>query len=188
MGLTIEIAIAGGLFAVLAFVHFFVDWIFQSHSEAMVKHNRPWIRAKHCAIYTLGFAPLFWAFGLYWWEWLVAVNILFWSHFYEDTYTPVFLWAKYIRKPPEMTEPWKETYARTDGTVAVRVHAPDAERGFVEWVQTPMGKILMIAIDQIIHLAFLFPIVWLVIHHHHHFQSDNFFLWHSIGDFVSHIK
>ena len=170
MGLTIEIAIAGGLFAVLAFVHFFVDWIFQSHSEAMVKHNRPWIRAKHCAIYTLGFAPLFWAFGLYWWEWLVAANILFWSHFYEDTYTPVFLWAKYIRKPPEMTNPRKADMVlqeQEDGSFKPHqaVLPPDPKAGFVEFIQTPMGKILMIAIDQIIHNAFLIPIAWMMMHH-----------------------
>jgi hypothetical protein len=86
-----------------------------------------------------------------------------------------------------MTEPWKETYTRTDGSIAVKVHAPDPKRGFGEFVQTPIGKILMIAIDQIIHLAFLFPIVWMVIHHHHHFSSVEF-VWHSLGDFISHIK
>lgn len=100
MNLVYEIALAGGLFAILALVHFVVDWVFQSHSEAMVKHNNPKVRAKHCAIYTLGFLPLFYLFGFEWWEWLIGANVLFWSHFVEDTYVPVFLWAKYIRRPP----------------------------------------------------------------------------------------
>lgn len=53
-----KIALIGGLFAVFVFNHFFIDWIFQSHSEAMVKHNHHWIRAKHCLIYTIGFFPI----------------------------------------------------------------------------------------------------------------------------------
>lgn len=165
MDLVSKIGLAGGLFAIFAFVHFFVDWIFQSHAEAMVKHNTPSIRAKHCFIYTLGFAPLMYFLGFSAWEWFFGVNILFWSHFFEDTYVPVYLWAKYIRKPPEMIEPWKESYTRVDGTVAVKVHPPDPKRGFGEFVQTTLGKILMIAIDQIIHLAFLFPLVWMVVRH-----------------------
>lgn len=165
MDLVTKIALGGGLFAVFAFVHFFVDWIFQSHAEAMVKHNNPKIRAKHCLIYTLGFVPLMWALGFTNWEWVFGLNILFWSHFCEDTYLPVYLWAKHIRKPPEMIEPWKETYMRPNGEMAFKVHPADPKRGFVEFVQTPLGKILMIAIDQIIHLSFLFPLVWMVMRH-----------------------
>jgi hypothetical protein len=155
------IAIMGGLFAVLAFIHFFVDWIFQSHSEAMVKHNNPKIRAKHCLIYTLGFVPLLALVGFSFYEWLIALNILFWSHFCEDTYLPVYYWAKWIRRPPEMTQPRKRT--EVDGYVTIL--PPDPKAGFVEFVQTPLGKILMIAIDQIIHLAFLFPIAWMILMH-----------------------
>lgn len=155
------IALLGGLFAVLAFIHFAVDWIFQSHAEAMVKHNNWKVRAKHCAIYTAGFVPLFLLAGFSLWEWLIALNILFWSHFCEDTYLPVYLWAKWIRRPPEMTEPRKSV--GVDGYVTVL--PPDPKAGFVEFVQTPLGKILMIAIDQIIHLAFLFPIAWMLLGH-----------------------
>src|SRR5574338_119619 len=158
----IMLALAGGLFAVLAMIHFFVDWIFQSHSEAMVKHNNPKIRAKHCLIYTLGFVPIMWVFNFSPIEWLIGLNLLFWSHFAEDTYLPVYLWAKYIRKPPEMTEPRKHVNG-LDGYVSIL--PPDPKAGFVEFVQTPMGKILMIAIDQIIHIAFLFPIAWMMMTH-----------------------
>ncbi len=157
----LEIALAGGLFSILVFIHFFVDWIFQSHAEAMVKHNNPKIRAKHCLIYTIGFVPFMALFHLSWVEWLFALNLLFWSHFCEDTYIPVYLWAKYVRRPPEMIEPRKQT--GLDGYVSVL--PPDPKAGFVEFIQTPMGKILMIAIDQIIHIAFLLPITWILMSH-----------------------
>lgn len=159
--LLLQIALIGGLFAVLGFIHFFVDWIFQSHAEAMVKHNNPKIRAKHCLIYTIGFVPLFCFCGFSVLEWMIATNILFWSHFTEDTYVPVYLWAKYIRRPPEMTEPRKQV--GVDGYVSIL--PPDPKAGFVDFIQTAMGKILMIAIDQIIHLAFLFPIAWMILQH-----------------------
>jgi hypothetical protein len=163
MHLIVLLALAGGLFAILTFIHFFVDWIFQSHAEAMVKHNNPKVRAKHCAIYTAGFVPILWFFlvcgALTPVQFWLSVAILFVSHFCEDTYIPVFLWAKYIRKPPEMTEPIK--YWDNDKHGFITEVNPKV--GFVSFVQTPMGKILMITIDQIIHLAFLFPIVWMVI-------------------------
>ncbi len=135
------LGIFGGLFALLTLVHFIVYWLFQSHAEAMVKHNNPKVRAKHCLIYTLGFVPLLYFFDYTWVEWAIALNILFWSHFVEDTYIPVFLWAKHIRKPPEM--------------------AADPKKGFIEFVSTPLGKILMIAVDQIIHLSFLIPLAYM---------------------------
>lgn len=161
----LKLALAGGLFSILVFIHFFVDWVFQSHAEAMVKHNNPWIRAKHCAIYTLGFIPIMYVCHFTLLEYILSSSILFGSHFIEDTYVPVLLWAKYIRKPPEMTEPWKETYIRADGSLAVKVHPPNVEHGFIEFIKTPLGKILMITIDQIIHIIFLWPVVWLMLRH-----------------------
>lgn len=162
MDITTKLGIAGGLFALLSFVHFFVDWVFQSHAEAMVKHNNPLIRAKHCLIYTAGFAPVLCVLGFSFWELLISLNILFWSHFVEDTYIPVYLWAKFIRKPPEMFKP-STTTDITDGYI--HVSPPDPKKGFGEFVQTPLGKILMIAIDQIVHLAFLWPIVYIAVRH-----------------------
>jgi hypothetical protein len=156
-------ATMGGLFAIFTFVHFFVDFILQTHAEAMAKHNNAIVRARHCLIYTVGFIPLILVLKFTAIEFTIALNILFWSHFIEDTYYPVFLWAKYVRRPPEMVEPWKETYLRIDGVEAIKVHPPDAKRGFIEFVNTPLGKILMIAVDQIIHLSFLFPLVWMAI-------------------------
>lgn len=157
----VSLGIFGGLLAILTFIHFFTDWIFQSHSETMVKHNNPKIRAKHCLIYTAGFVPFFLVCQFSWAEWLVALNILFWSHFYLDTYHGVFLWAKYIRRPPEMTEPRK--HVGVDGYTFVL--PPDPKAGFVDFVQTTLGKILLIAIDQISHITFLIPIAWMIMKH-----------------------
>ncbi len=175
------LGVAGGLFALLALVHFVVDWIFQTHSEAMVKHNNPKVRAKHCLIYTIGFIPLLYFFEYSWLQWLIALNVLFWSHFVEDTYMPVYLWARYIRKPPEMFSPALENSClqynydavyrgRGDAREAqvldelrLQKEAKDsfAKKGFIDFVQTPLGKILMIAVDQIIHLSFLLPLVYM---------------------------
>lgn len=129
------LAQVGGVFAVLSFVHFFVDWIFQSHAEAMQKHKNAVIRAKHCLIYATGFVPVFVWLKLSWAHGALLFAVLFLSHFVEDTYLPVFLWAKYVRKPDEMKS--------------------DDLAGFVAFSSTPLGKILLIAVDQIIHLAFV---------------------------------
>jgi len=139
------IALAGGLFAIFTFIHFFVDWICQTHAEAMAKHNNALVRARHCLIYTLGFVPIMFVLGFNFWSWIIGLNVLFWSHFIEDTYMPVFFWAKYIRKPAEMIPP------------------NDPKEGFIKFISTPLGKILMIAVDQIIHLSFLWVLVWLAI-------------------------
>lgn len=149
MAFVVLLALAGGLFAILTFIHFAVDWVFQTHAEAMAKHNNAKVRARHCLIYTLGFVPLLaiftWLDVLTLLQFVACILILFVSHFIEDTYLPVYLWAKYIRRPDEMRS------------------NPNPKAGFIAFVGTPLGKILMIAIDQIIHLAFLFPIVWMVL-------------------------
>lgn len=153
-----QLSLMGGIFAILTFIHFAVDWLFQSHSEAMIKHLNSKVRAKHCLIYTAGFIPLLAFCHLDWQDWFLSLNILFWSHFYLDTYHLVFLWAKYIRRPLEMTK-LREKMG-VDGHITLL--PPDAKIGFVEFVQTALGKILMITIDQISHLSFLLPIAWMI--------------------------
>ena len=142
------LGIAGGLFALLTFVHFGVDWLFQSHAEAMKKHNHPWTRAHHCAVYTLGFMPAMMLLELSQPEILLGAGILFFSHFVEDTYIPVFLWAKYIRRPP--------------GFASGNTKEQD-DKAFMQFIDTTLGKILMITVDQIIHLIFLWPIVYMAL-------------------------
>lgn len=135
------LAKAGGIFAVLVFIHFFIDFIFQSHDEAMVKHSSLKIRARHCAVYTTGFFPILILLELNPVRFLIATVILFISHMIEDSYYPVYLWAKFFRRPPEMdTNPTE---------------------GFILFIQTTLGKILIMVIDQVIHLTFLWAIVLL---------------------------
>lgn len=138
-------ATAGGLFALFTFVHFVIDWVFQTHYEAMRKHNHPWIRARHCLIYTSPFIPLLLVLNVNAFWVVVCALVLFLSHFVEDTYIPVYLWAKYIRRVPEIRNAFdsKEFFRRV-------------------FVNDPLGKILMIAIDQIIHLLFLWVVVIIV--------------------------
>lgn len=163
MDFVLWLALGGGLFAILVFIHFFVDWVFQSHAEAMAKHNNAGVRFRHCLIYTMGFLPIImffmWARVLGPAQYWVCLLILFVSHFIEDTYLPVYWWAKHIRRPPEMTQPIEYT----DPETGEKVVGVNPMEGFKLFVQTGLGKILMIAIDQIIHIAFLFPIVAMVI-------------------------
>ncbi len=131
----------GGLFALLGFNHFVVDWVFQTHHEAMRKSTDWRWRARHCFIYMIGFLPILLLMGLELWELGLAQAILFTSHFIEDTYIPVYLWAKYIRRIPGI---------RLDGIMAFK-----SEFGH------PLGLMLFVAVDQIIHLLFLFPLIYL---------------------------
>jgi hypothetical protein len=104
----IKLCLGGGLFFVLGFIHVFVDFVFQTHFEAMNKSRNWRIRARHCLIYMVGFIPflvyLHHLAALTWFEVFISTQVLFWSHFIEDTYIPVVLWAKYIRRPPEMLQ------------------------------------------------------------------------------------
>lgn len=152
------LAEVGGIFALLTLIHFTVDWIFQTHADAMVKSGNAKIRAKHCLVYTLGFLPFFLILNETPSNIFIYSNILFWSHFAEDTYIPVYLWAKYIRKVPAITE----GYIKLDPDEYQGIRVANME-GFKEWVQTPFGAILMIAIDQIIHIWFLLAIAFMLV-------------------------
>jgi len=142
-----KLAEAGGIFVVLTFVHFVVDWLFQSHDEAMRKSHEWRIRARHCAVYALSFLPVLWWVDLSDWRLFAALNVLFWSHFIEDTYVPVMLWLKYMRQPPQFTLGWES----------------DEKKFWAFLEESPIGYILMIAVDQIVHLTFLWPVVWLIV-------------------------
>jgi Protein of unknown function (DUF3307) len=199
----------GGWLALLVTLHFAVDWIFQSHDEAMRKPREWHVRAKHCAVYTLPFAALL---SMTSWD-IVRVFAMslavFLSHFVEDTYLPVLWWAKHVRKPPQMR---RVVFARgrvfpaappPDGRSPPAVPAPShvplilsddgMERdpkddfeskvvslfnggsisvkeaqesldldGFIAFVSEPLGKILLVAIDQIVHILFLLPAAYMM--------------------------
>lgn len=152
------IATIGGLFAIFSFVHFLVDWLFQSHNEAMCKHNNARVRAKHCFIYSIGFVPLLFLLGLTGINLIIALNILFWSHFVIDTYYFTFLWIKHIRKPPVFSKVYYNLI-----TEARLSSAESDKKAFVEYISTPIGCILMIVVDQLTHMLMFLPIIYLIL-------------------------
>jgi hypothetical protein len=164
------VAKVGGIFALLVMTHFVADWVFQSHAEAMAKPKNPWVRARHCFHYTWICCAVI-ALTITW-SWRQAAwtaGILFFSHFLEDTYLPVYVWARYIRKPPEMFPSPHVT--QNQGTLVLQGHdykitisaPPPGMKEFVAFANTPLGKILLIAIDQIVHLLFLLPIAAMIV-------------------------
>ena len=149
------ISLIGGLFSLAVFWHFVADWFPQSHQEAMTKTRDPEVRAWHCLKYTLIFMiPVIWV-GLGGPGWLGFVNaiILCSTHYVIDSYVPVLLWAKYLRKHP---------------TFAFSTHHDGSERAFTdkeafkEMALTPIGLILIITMDQLFHIAALIPVVVLI--------------------------
>ena len=152
----LAVAQAGGLLASMAFIHFFVDWIPQTHSEATSKHCNAVVRARHCLVYASGFVPLLIWLGISWQRMTICVNVLFWSHFVQDTYYFVYLWARYIRRPFIDAGPDSKGKQLFKDVVL----GPES---FSQWVSdSNLGLILTIAIDQIIHLAFLVVVVAIV--------------------------
>lgn len=135
----------GGIFALLTLLHFVADWLFQSHDEAMAKPTDAMIRARHCFIYAGIMTFTIWlAVRPEWYVALLSFYILWASHFAEDTYIPVYLWARYVRRPPEMRE---------------KAGIPE----FKMFAETTLGKILLITVDQIIHLVFLIPVAIMLV-------------------------
>lgn len=140
----------GGTFAVLAIIHFFADWVFQSDKTARAKGGDRLARSDHCLVYTVIFGPVLVLSGLTWLPALIAFAILFVSHYVGDSYIPVFLWAKYVRRVPDLLE--------------AKQYSKEKQREvFKELFRTPTYAVIFIAVDQIFHLLFLWPVVWLIV-------------------------
>jgi hypothetical protein len=155
------LAKAGGIFSLLVFFHFAVDWLFQSHDEAMAKSSNWRVRWRHCEIYTFPFIPVMWLLKLTYIEMAIGILVLFFSHFFEDTYYPVLLWVKHIRKPPHFNP---KSHFNPVGHHMPDFNSKEADvERFKAFVSTPLGIILVIAVDQIIHISFLFVIVYMAL-------------------------
>jgi hypothetical protein len=145
-----SLAKIGGVFAILTLCHFVADWVFQSHDEAMAKSRNALVRARHCSLYTiicgLAIGALFPLTKTLW----LILPVLWISHFLEDSYVPIYMWARYIRRPPEIT-------AQLPHVVGIELAK------FVRFADTTLGKILIIALDQIVHLVFLIPIATVLV-------------------------
>lgn len=149
-----ELAAMGGFFALLSFWHFVADWGFQSHEEAMNKARDGKVRAWHCTVYTVLMAPLVFFLcggGVAFWS---SVVILWGSHFLIDTYIPVYMWAKYVRKAPVFDHNSQAIDFFSKKTFAKDT---DLER-MKAWARDPLGLVLMIVVDQIFHMLFLLPV------------------------------
>lgn len=153
----------GGIFTILVFWHFFADWVFQTHKEAMSKSKNAWIRARHCVIYTLLFWPLFLLCGFHGEKAGMATFILFATHFIIDSYVPVMLWAKYLRRAPQFQNvgTLRSVGQWQDNVVEQNNHLTDTD-AFVAFVQTPLGLVLTITMDQFLHIACLGPVAWMM--------------------------
>lgn len=141
------------LFIFLVFLHFWADWVFQTQEEATTKSTNWRVRLAHCIKYGLWFIPVLLIMGMGWWQLAVSAVILVGSHFIEDSYVPVFLWAKYIRKMPEL----RPLGSEWRGMIAI-----PPEEMFKRLWHTPIGAIIFITIDQLIHITLLWPVVWLL--------------------------
>lgn len=138
---------AGSLFAILTFIHFVSDWVFQSHKEALSKSHDWKVRARHCLMYLIGFAAFFMVLNLHGWKYVICAVLLYGSHFFIDTYLPVLWWAKYIRRFPEFQP---SLVPRTDEEVLRAVFS------------TPVGALLCITIDQLCHISMLWGVVMVI--------------------------
>lgn len=148
-----KLAHFGGVFAFLVFWHFFADWVIQSHEEAMRKSWDHITRAMHCAMYTVAFVPFMVLSGFTNFEGFLCMGILFGVHFIEDTYIPVALWAKYIRRAPHFWE-----LIEDEETGEYRL--PTLMGGLKSFVEHPLGLLLAITIDQLVHIATLLPVAY----------------------------
>ena len=131
---------AGGILIILTFVHFFADWVLQTDAMARRKSDEsPWLLVVHSFVYAAAFVPvLSYAFKFAVPLVASASLTLMMSHGAIDTYTPIWLWARFLRRPQEMRD--------------------DPVDGFTVWSSKPYGLLLTSGVDQFMHICFLAPI------------------------------
>ncbi len=136
---------------ILVLCHFAFDWVYQSHEEALASVK-----------YAVTFLPILWWFDMSAGAIAVSLTILFVTRYVFYSYVPVMLWAKYLRKAPQFNnvgkvfppQPWQ------DKVIEERGYATDVD-AFVAFAQTPLGLILMITMNQFLHIACLLPVAML---------------------------
>ena len=156
-----QIALAGGLYVPLVFWHFLVDWIPQTEKMAETKARKPGTLLLHCTTYTGLFLPVMYLYGLDAWDMVVASAVLFSTHAFGDCGAVVFFWAKYIRC---MTVDRVPTNMGTE----FKGHPLERSRQMFakEPITTPVlfRPSLVLVIDQLWHLTFLWIIVKMAMH------------------------
>lgn len=169
----------GGILAMLVFWHFPADWLFQSHKEALAKSKDWLVRARHCVVYTALYWPLFLLVNFHGLKAGLATVILYVSHYIIDSYIPVMLWAKYLRRAPQfadvvppvtLTKEQLDALLRGEGSIVGvgwttdrdRITYKNDEEAFKAMAATNLGLLLMIVMDQFFHICFLIPVAWLM--------------------------
>lgn len=134
MGLIHEI---GGTLIILIVIHLVSDWVMQTDAIARRKSDEsPWLLVVHSVGYAIIFIPvLTFAFDKSWSLVASSTITLAASHGAIDTYAPIWLWARFVRRPKEMKD--------------------DPIRGFTNWTSKPYGMLLSSGIDQLMHVVFL---------------------------------
>ncbi len=184
MEILIIIAIFAALFGLLTFWHFPADWLFQNHKEAITKSKDRKVRAWHCLKYAAAFVPLLLLLRVRMdsgapmvdidVHFYAALAILFVTHYIIDSYIPVMLWAKYVRKDPhflqvrpktkpnEKKEPrkgWEDKVV--DEPTGGYLYENDG-KALEAMFSVPVGAILCITMDQLFHIICLLPVAILM--------------------------
>ena len=133
----------GATLALLGLIHLVADWLIQTQETAQKKTHNRLARLWHSFTYSVWFIPCFFAWstkvslemGIIGFLWVLV------SHYFIDSYWPVYWWARYLRRMPEPNNPrYKEA-----------------------WLVHPVNPVLFIAVDQILHVISLLPIAVLLV-------------------------
>lgn len=157
----------GAILILLLFVHIIGDLAAQTDSMARRKTDEsPWLLVVHSVVYALMFLPVLSViFSSVVHLTLSCVLALAMSHGAIDTYAPIWLWARFVRKPDDMRE--------------------DAVNGFTSWTSRPYGMTIAYGMDQLLHICFLIPIAVMIAVHDESMglaKAIGFItLWVSIG-------
>jgi hypothetical protein len=135
---------AGGLLAIFVLVHFMADWFPQSHREYYEKYRNRWVRLRHSAVYALHFIPLLIWLGMVDWTGVASLVILITSHYFIDSYWPIYTWMRYIRRPPDMINESR-----------LNIKDSNVWLAFLTYIETPTGRVATLIIDQTLHIIVL---------------------------------
>jgi len=157
-----QVGTVGGVWSLLMLWHFVADWIPQTHAHAIAKTKDSWIRFEHCMLYTVLFGPAYFFCATGSPRGIMIMVWLFVSHFIIDSYVITAWWAKHVRRDPA----FDETELAATTITGVELRRPRTyEEGMKAMMSTPVGAILCITMDQILHLVCLVPVAILLVWH-----------------------
>ena len=141
---------AGGMFALLMYVHFIADFLQQSSYNTDEKYTNHMALLKHSAIYSIQFLPFMFFLQFTSWEIVAGFLWLIVSHFAIDSMWFTKLWVFKLYRPPELF--------RDRGRLPI-YDCETAMLAFDKWSITPNGRMRILLIDQVQHATALWPLV-----------------------------